>query len=357
MRALISCLTILGTAALAAAGDLKVPQDFATIQAAVDASADGDVILVGPGVYAESVSAVKSNITIQGRGATWDGGSGGAAGPCLDLQGNGNVVAGFTFTGGTDQVTLVGSNVEVSHCASSDAQGSFLVIQGSGATVTSCQTTGDGGNAVVVEGDTCTLLHVRVATCDGTGIEVTGDGATMIGCRVQAAGDGGISVNGQDCTMVHCRVMASASFGFDLQVDASSITGNTAIACGSTGGAGFVISGSDNQIRLDHAVHCTSDGFSVQGDGNAMSRDSATNCQDDGIDIQGGLAITITGCVSVHNGQEGVENGGTGTEIQGCRLVANQTDIALDGSLDASFDQVVRTTFQTGSALTVVTGD
>ena len=49
--------TVLSAAALvllanhASAGTIEVPTDFPTIQAAVDAAVDGDVILVAPGSY------------------------------------------------------------------------------------------------------------------------------------------------------------------------------------------------------------------------------------------------------------------------------------------------------------------
>ena len=41
----------------AAAGEKKVPEEFGTIQAAVDAAASGDVVVCGPGTYAEAVVA------------------------------------------------------------------------------------------------------------------------------------------------------------------------------------------------------------------------------------------------------------------------------------------------------------
>ena len=57
MRALtlgLGCVVLLGVLALPAT--LRVPADYATIQAAVDAAAPGDVILVAPGIYEEAVT-------------------------------------------------------------------------------------------------------------------------------------------------------------------------------------------------------------------------------------------------------------------------------------------------------------
>ncbi|QIA27667.1 hypothetical protein DYI95_009215 [Thermaerobacter sp. PB12/4term] len=45
---------------------LRVPEDYPTIQAAVDAAEPGDLILVGPGVYREEVVVTKPHLTLRG---------------------------------------------------------------------------------------------------------------------------------------------------------------------------------------------------------------------------------------------------------------------------------------------------
>ena len=54
------------TDAPATAGVLNVPADYATIQEAVDAAVEGDLILIAPGTYNEAVQVTTNNIIIRG---------------------------------------------------------------------------------------------------------------------------------------------------------------------------------------------------------------------------------------------------------------------------------------------------
>ncbi len=71
MRSLAFTLTLLGVLANSAGAQdtLRVPQDFGTIQQAVDAASDGDTIRISKGIYPEFVEIIGlSNLSVIGRG-------------------------------------------------------------------------------------------------------------------------------------------------------------------------------------------------------------------------------------------------------------------------------------------------
>ncbi|TWF73066.1 parallel beta helix pectate lyase-like protein [Kitasatospora viridis] len=93
---------------------LRVPQDFRTVQQAVDVARSGDTVLIGPGVYKESVQVAKPDLVLRGtdrNAVVFDGGvrlvNGitvtGAGSVVENLTVHGYLANGVLFTGVTDQ--------------------------------------------------------------------------------------------------------------------------------------------------------------------------------------------------------------------------------------------------------------
>jgi hypothetical protein len=128
------------------AADLLVPGEFPTIQAAVNAALDGDVVIVDPGTYVETVNTLGKAITIR---STDPASPGIVASTILDAGGEGTalriifgerldtVIDGLTITGGDGDL---GGGLEVSlsdpiirRCvitenAASDGGGAYLYV-------------------------------------------------------------------------------------------------------------------------------------------------------------------------------------------------------------------------------------
>jgi hypothetical protein len=93
-----------------ASGTIRVPQDFATIQRAVDAAGDGDTIVVGPGTYSGGIVISGKSITLISLSHTTGDPSdeaiikGGSPGIRIDESAPNTTIAGFHFLGGEDAV-------------------------------------------------------------------------------------------------------------------------------------------------------------------------------------------------------------------------------------------------------------
>lgn len=397
-RTLLIGVALLGMGTAAIAGDRKVPSQYSTIQAAVDAAAYGDVVVCAPGTYAEAVTATKSGITISGSGATWDGKTGTAAITCVELVGDANVVSGFTFKNGVDHVVLTGDDCKVQDAVSLDASGSFAVITGARGRVDNCRSERSGGSAVVVEGDAAVVIDVDVDAAAAAGIDVRGDDCRVSYCRVEECADRGHRVRGRDCEVKYCEAYSCMTAGFDLEIDYGLSLGNYAEDCGGTGGAGFLVVGSYNTIKYSdawecrpHGHHwkgdqnwcydnwadwCDEDGFRCEGNDNDCEynraqdcgRDGhgcdgarnrfydcdAFDCLDDGFDCDGGSDNLYKYCTAKYNGGAGCENGGAETDVYGCVFIYNDADIGLDGSTGASFDVFSFNVLISGSLTTIL---
>ncbi len=80
-----------------------VPEEYATIQDAIDASYDGDVVVVGPGVYSEGLNFGGRELEVRstdGAGATIVNPVSGRCLTAVGQKGAGAVLEGFTLTGG-----------------------------------------------------------------------------------------------------------------------------------------------------------------------------------------------------------------------------------------------------------------
>jgi hypothetical protein len=90
---------LMSTPLVAGAVDRTVPGEFATIQAAIAASADGDRVLVAPGLYAERIDFQGKDIVVMGTDGAAVTTIDGLAGTAVILGPNGTL-QGFTITNG-----------------------------------------------------------------------------------------------------------------------------------------------------------------------------------------------------------------------------------------------------------------
>jgi hypothetical protein len=177
MRLVIFTLLAIVKAQPALAATVRVPQDHTSIQAAIDASQPGDIVLVAPGNYRESVS-LKSGIMLRSEGDDANGTEGLKRAEATVIDGGGNDVKlpgvvmaeGSTLDGFT--VTNVGAYDEALWKKHFDSQGEEL---------------GDEEGSVQAEGTT-------------PAIRIHGVNCTVTRCIIHHNGDVGISILGKEKT-------------------------------------------------------------------------------------------------------------------------------------------------------------
>jgi pectin methylesterase-like acyl-CoA thioesterase len=82
----------------------KVPADFPTIQAAINASSNGDTVRVAPGIYVENIIFNGKAITVVSEAGvnvtTIDGNQAGAVARFITSEGSNSILEGFTLRNG-----------------------------------------------------------------------------------------------------------------------------------------------------------------------------------------------------------------------------------------------------------------
>lgn len=200
---------------------LHVPQEYGTIQEAIDAAAYGDTIIVSPGEYHENVHFLGKHIAVESVdwqdwnvvSATVIHGIGG--GPVVAFGGTeieGTLLRGFTVTGG-DQGGIVGNDsyAAVSRCiiSGNTKEGPGAGIHGVHGPISSCYVTDNHGK----NGGGITRCHGTISNCvvvGNTGLlwgGVINCGGRIVSCTIaDNAGTTGGGLGYCDGEVVNCII-------------------------------------------------------------------------------------------------------------------------------------------------------
>jgi len=186
---------------------LNVPADYPTIQDAVDASVDGDTVIVAPGTYKEQVLIDGKDITVRSSGGasvtTIDGGQGGTVVTINAVGLETPVFRGFTVTNGyafpgpggiavNDGPAMVENNIVTGN----------LGCFGAGI--------GTGASSATIRHNTVTNNGFNCSGGQGAGVFIGGAGTTrLIGNSITANNGTAIELNAAGTPVIDANVVAN----------------------------------------------------------------------------------------------------------------------------------------------------
>jgi serine protease len=233
----------------AAAATLRVPSQYGTIQAAVDAATLGDIVLVAQGVYTPAAPIflyMKKNVRLageSGRDLTVLNGN-------IDINTSSSIsVAGLTINGSVRIACNVGT--VVSSCIIQHSAGSGVVVSGcpSGAY-----------SEVEISGNV-----IRENAGDGIEAELSGGQATFGGNDISGNGRSGIYVLHSYCEISGNVIHDNGTNGVSIDQATSSIIGNTT-ARNAAFGVSIATAGSPRTQTIARNVIATNRTGGVYGD-------------------------------------------------------------------------------------------
>jgi nitrous oxidase accessory protein NosD/DNA-directed RNA polymerase subunit RPC12/RpoP len=208
--------------------------DFSSVQDAVNASSDGDQILVYGGTFHENL-VVNVSIWIQGNGSTETTIDGGNMTDVIDVQAPDVVISRLSLMdggemGGDACLDISGNNCTIREVLSSGGHYGIRIIGTSNQLIDGCLIETNSMNGVHL--DDClntSIVRTSVAENGNTGVNILGSDLLSIDdCRVSDNDNGGIRIDTSvNITVINCSIIGNGGDGITVQKgDDCEIRGN-----------------------------------------------------------------------------------------------------------------------------------
>ncbi|MFD4137580.1 right-handed parallel beta-helix repeat-containing protein [Streptomyces sp. NPDC058572] len=277
--------------------------EYASLAAALEAAADGDILTVAPGTYRENL-VVQRAVTLRG--------AEGAAGSVRIAPAD-----------GVPLTVRASATVQDLHVEGQDSAAPALLVEDGTPELTDLRIVTRSAAGIEVRG--AARPTVRRCTVDnpaGVGIGVLdGAGGVFEDCEVVSAGQSGISVRGgAHPRLERCRVHHASGGGLTVSGEG---TGLEAIGCEvyEIKGTGVQIASRATAHLTDSSVHRTSgDGITLDTDAVLTLSDCAIHdVPENGIDLRSRSVLTLTRSTVRHFGRSGLSVWDPGTRVDANR--------------------------------------
>lgn len=275
------------------AGILMVPDDYGTIQAAINAAAPGATVMLRPGVYAESITVGAYPLTI----ASLDGADqtilvgDGTSRAIVTLQGasSGTVIRGLGLAGGDTltgaALTSIDSTARVESCAFEKNTAGAATVRGGALTFDACRfsnnVTNRAGGAISCEGGSHTF----------DGCSFGANEAGSFGGAVANRGGSLVFLNSSfddNATRTGAYGGAIYSDGGDITAVGCTLTRNRAL---DDGGAAFIAGGTARFERCTFTANVAANAWTIASNGCAAAVVDSVICGSDPLHHDGGVSL------------------------------------------------------------------
>ena len=250
---LLNLVVILLTAALAPAATRLVPDEYATIQAAINVCIDGDVVIVAPGTYAGSgnhnLDFGGKAITVvsqAGPSSTIIDGQNSSVVVFNDNEGQNAILQGFTIRGGAPAIVIASASPTI---VGNVITGRIVTGSGSISRVAGIDISGNSSPTILENTITENVASVAGSSNAVGAIRVSGSSSPTITKNIIT--DNLAKVGGSSNAVGAIRVSDSSS----VTITKNIITGNQANVSGSSTAAGAIkISDNSSAIILNNVI-------------------------------------------------------------------------------------------------------
>ena len=286
-------IALLGSTMLAGevrADTLTVPSEaFPTIQSAVDAAQDGDIVLIAPGLYSESVTVTTNGISLIAKGSVRLVGT--AAGAALRLAGNDISVQKLRITGSQGAgVRITGSGALLFRCRIQDVPGNAVELAGANAWIERSLILRPGLNGGLIGSDGNTWVRTRIVDAGVNGILESLDGP-VAGNRYERlgivrAGDRGMRLTGSASHVHHSRIARAADDGIRAHGSINVIEWNRIVRCGNDG---IEMDGDLAVVHGNRVLKSGADGIELDGNEGSYSSNRVLGSTESGFQLSEGI--------------------------------------------------------------------
>lgn len=280
--------------------------EYASLAAALEAAADGDILTVSPGTYRENL-VLRRAVTLRGA----DGSAGSVR---------------IAPSDGVPLTVRASATVQDLHVEGQDATAPALLVEDGAPELTDLRIVTRSAAGIEVRG--AARPTVRRCTVDnpaGVGIGVLdGAGGVFEECEVVAAGQAGVSVRGGGHPRLErCRVHHASGTGLSVTGEGSSLE---ALGCEvyEIKGAGMQVTSRATAQLTDSRVHRTSsDGITLDTDAVLTLADcDIHDVPENAVDLRSRSVLTLTRSTVRRFGRNGLSVWDPGTRVD-----ANQCEI------------------------------